>query len=528
MEVPLRARVRGDRCRVRGCAQPAVGRSQLCTPHLKEKLASERKQRDEARAAGGGIWSAWAAKIPEVPDPEPDEASGDEPSGPRASPPVDPAQATLGTKPKAEAPPEPDRQHARQAPPPELDALRRSVRRHAEQSFGWLPVSGLFDRLERAAAALDPETERSILEGVEAAVAKGLLDPAHVVSSFGRAVREPLEGVARVAAGFADAAARDAGAAGGAPQDPTGRRDPSPALRAGLLGALVDATGRVRSAMRRAGVPSLLQRAGGAARDAMRLGIEAGRRAAHAAPDIVAAAADASRPSPLEELLAHLGVLGEEARTRRRKGLARTLLERTLLGPLLRVPPRLLALRSHGTEHLPLRGSAVVVANSAGSLLLTGAIVATTLRPAAHLRPVRVVIPRELLELPVAAQLLQRLGCMPADRDAVEALLARGGWLVAFAKGTDTTEAGTGCPWLFEAALAARAPVVPCGVRAIRGPVDWLPSPLRPWCRIALRNLPIGWSVRLGQPLTPPTEEDAEDLIVRAGRRAEELAYAGA
>lgn len=134
--------------------------------------------------------------------------------------------------------------------------------------------------------------------------------------------------------------------------------------------------------------------------------------------------------------------------------------------------------RASGTEHVPARGPALVVANHAGVVPWDAAMMATALRREAARagRPYR--HPRFLVldwafSLPWASGAIRRFGGVPASPENALALLREGHVVMVFPEGAK----GVGKPYrrryrlerfgrggFVELALRAGAPVVPCAV----------------------------------------------------------------
>lgn len=161
--------------------------------------------------------------------------------------------------------------------------------------------------------------------------------------------------------------------------------------------------------------------------------------------------------------------------------------------------------RIYGAEHVPREGRLIVVANHASDF--DPPIVSSCVR-----RPVSYMAKEELFKVPVLGPAIRLYGAYPvkrgsADRSAIRAALAQleAGWAVGiFLQGTRTPDARIPDPKLGAALLAAKAqaPLLPVslwGTEAIITKGRKFPKPV-----------PI--TVRIGNPIAPPTCTDRKEL----------------
>lgn len=161
--------------------------------------------------------------------------------------------------------------------------------------------------------------------------------------------------------------------------------------------------------------------------------------------------------------------------------------------------------RIYGAEYVPREGRLIVVANHASDF--DPPIVSSCVR-----RPVSYMAKEELFKVPVLGPAIRLYGAYPvkrgsADRSAIRAALAQleAGWAVGiFLQGTRTPDARIPDPKLGAALLAAKAqaPLLPVslwGTEAIITKGRKFPKPV-----------PI--TVRIGNPIAPPTCTDRKEL----------------
>jgi 1-acyl-sn-glycerol-3-phosphate acyltransferase len=159
----------------------------------------------------------------------------------------------------------------------------------------------------------------------------------------------------------------------------------------------------------------------------------------------------------------------------------------------------------YGAENVPKTGGLVVVANHASDF--DPPIVSSCVR-----RPVSYMAKEELFQVPVLRRAIQLYGAYPvkrgsADRSAIRAALSHleQGWAVGiFLQGTRTPDARITSPKLGAAMIAAKAqvPLLPVslwGTESIIQKGTKLPRPV-----------PV--TVRIGQPIAPPTPGDRVSL----------------
>jgi 1-acyl-sn-glycerol-3-phosphate acyltransferase len=171
-------------------------------------------------------------------------------------------------------------------------------------------------------------------------------------------------------------------------------------------------------------------------------------------------------------------------------------------------------LRVEGLAHLPVRGAALFVCNHASYVDVVALLAAI---PAEF----RFVSKRELGKAPLIGAVIRKAGHLTVDRvdlsrgvadaEAVTRVL-RGGTSVSGPRGTDVRRFELSVQLgAFKAAVEARCPVIPIGLRGTR---DILP---------AYRWLPRrgGITVTIGSPITPEQSDWREMVQIRDLARAE-------
>lgn len=202
---------------------------------------------------------------------------------------------------------------------------------------------------------------------------------------------------------------------------------------------------------------------------------------------------------------------------------------------------------SHGREHLPRAGPAVLAANHSGTLPFDAMMVWTDV--VRHSEPPRV--PRTVLDhfvnrLPFVSVLYARSGAIGGSRGNVHEMLAQGEWVLVFPEGTG----GIGKPfsqryrlqhWTLghaEMALRHRAPVVPV---AVIGAEEQMPQlarlPIRlfgaPWLPLTTVPfpLPVHYHIWYGAPIAlhdqfDPGQADDPAVVGAAAGRVREAVQA--
>lgn len=194
---------------------------------------------------------------------------------------------------------------------------------------------------------------------------------------------------------------------------------------------------------------------------------------------------------------------------------------------------------SHGHQHLPATGPAILIANHSGMLPLDGAMLWLDVRRRAR-RTLRPVGDHFVSGLPLIGTWFARAGVVSGTRANVRWLLERGALLAIFPEGT----AGVAKPpreryrlqrWTVghaELAIRHRVPIVPV---AIVGAEEAWPLALRlRWLRpFGAPYLPVPWSpvplpvrfhLRYGEPLvlhagTQPDDADDPAVVAAAALR---------
>lgn len=161
--------------------------------------------------------------------------------------------------------------------------------------------------------------------------------------------------------------------------------------------------------------------------------------------------------------------------------------------------------RIYGAENVPQKGRLLVVANHASDF--DPPILSNCVR-----RPVSYMAKEELFKVPVLGSAIRLYGAYPvkrgsADRSAIRAALAQleAGWAVGvFLQGTRTADARIPDPKLGAAMLAAKAqaPLLPVSL--------WGTQAIIPKGRKFPQPVPV--TVRIGEPITPPTSTAREEL----------------
>lgn len=195
---------------------------------------------------------------------------------------------------------------------------------------------------------------------------------------------------------------------------------------------------------------------------------------------------------------------------------------------------------SHGIEHVPKAGPAVLAANHGGMLPIDAMMVwADLVRRTEPPRVPRPVVDNFVPLLPFVSTFFTRVGAVGGSRGNVHRLLERGELVLIFPEGTT----GVGKPraqrfrlqaWRVghaEMAIRHRAPVVPV---AILGPDEQFPlvwrAPLHafgaPYVPISLLPfpLPVHYAIHYGEPLllhegTQPDDADDPEVSRRAAER---------
>lgn len=161
--------------------------------------------------------------------------------------------------------------------------------------------------------------------------------------------------------------------------------------------------------------------------------------------------------------------------------------------------------RIYGAANVPQRGSLIVVANHASDFdppILSNCVG----------RPVSYMAKEELFRVPVLSRAIRLYGAYPvkrgsADRSAIRAALQQleQGWAVGvFLQGTRTVDARIPSPKLGAAMLAAKAqvPLLPVSL--------WGTQHIIPKKAKFPRPVPV--TVRIGEPILPPTSSTREEL----------------
>lgn len=202
---------------------------------------------------------------------------------------------------------------------------------------------------------------------------------------------------------------------------------------------------------------------------------------------------------------------------------------------------------SHGAEHLPSAGPAILAANHSGTLPTDATMLwADVLRHTDPPRVARPVADYFVSTLPVVSTIFARCGVVGGSRGNARALLEAGEMLMIFPEGV----AGIGKPFReryklrafrpghVELAIRHRAPVIPVG---IVGPEEAMPQLFRipmprrsaiPYVPVPATPvpLPVRYHIHYGEPLRLDRElrpEDADDpAIVREATHRVEAAVA--
>lgn len=541
-----------ERCKHPGCTRRRLGPSDRCAEHLNEKLAAEREARERARVSGAGNWAGW-----DLPPASKGGLLGR----------LLDAAASAGGRPSEGK----DAAGSGGAAPKEsLEEIRAEVAAELEREAEKLGIAGLFpggsarslvERIERSAAWLTPEQQVEAWRAVRGLVERGVTDVERWRSALAALAAPPARG--DPAPGPAQGERGDEGVSrGGAGEDRAAiEREIGRAASRGVAAAADHVFTQLREGARVAA--KTIERASreGGPLDAKTLAAIAGAiereigelgRSARSGALRAAARAILPRETELADRLG--GAIGALAdRLASGLAIARRRLEGRyetdpygrdedvvrLARPILRFLYRTwFRVEASGLEHVPARGPALIVANHGAVLPLDAAMIATAIEEEGPRRAVRVLVFEWLARLPFAAELLQKTGMVVAHPENAERLLSEGHLVLAFPEGPD----GGGKRWreryelepfgpeLVRAALAARAPIIPCAVlgseeswprlgnagaaaRLLRLP--YLPlTPTFPWLGpLGLVPLPARWRIRFGAPivLDPSGPEQAGD-----------------
>lgn len=196
---------------------------------------------------------------------------------------------------------------------------------------------------------------------------------------------------------------------------------------------------------------------------------------------------------------------------------------------------------SHGAEHIPGAGPAVLACNHSGTLPIDGFMVAIDIMLHAEPpRSARIVADHFVPRMPGFGTLVARAGAIGGSRGNVHRVLERGGLLLVYPEGAR----GIGKPFSqryqlqrwnvghVELAIRHRAPVVPMavigaeeqwpqigrieGLRLFGAP--WVPIPATPL------PLPVRYHIWYGEPIHferehPPEHADDPDLLEQGAAR---------
>ena len=190
---------------------------------------------------------------------------------------------------------------------------------------------------------------------------------------------------------------------------------------------------------------------------------------------------------------------------------------------------------SHGSEHLPADGPAILVSNHSGTLPLDGAMIYLDVQR--HTEPPRVprpIVDRFVPLLPFAGLFFARAGAAPGTRENLRFLLEAGELVLIFPEGTP----GIGKRfrdryhlqgWRVghaETAIAHRVPIIPVAVigaeeqwpQVARIPVHLLGAPYVPVPATPL-PLPVRYHIHYGAPIRfeyDPADASRPDIVQRA------------
>ncbi|HQY60788.1 MAG: acyltransferase family protein [Myxococcales bacterium] len=193
---------------------------------------------------------------------------------------------------------------------------------------------------------------------------------------------------------------------------------------------------------------------------------------------------------------------------------------------------------SHGTEHLPARGPAILVSNHSGTLPLDGAMIYLDVQR--HTEPPRVprtIVDRFVPLLPFAGLFFARAGAAPGTRENLRFLLEAGELVLIFPEGTP----GVGKRfreryrlqgWRVghaETAIAHGVPIVPVAVigaeeqwpQLARLPIRVLGAPYLPVPATPL-PLPVRYHIHYGAPIHfgyAPEDARRPEIVQRAADR---------
>lgn len=196
---------------------------------------------------------------------------------------------------------------------------------------------------------------------------------------------------------------------------------------------------------------------------------------------------------------------------------------------------RYFRVESHGSEHLPRRGPAILVSNHSGTLPLDGAMIYLDVQR--HTEPPRVprpIVDRFVPLLPFAGLFFARTGAAPGTRENLRFLLEAGELVLIFPEGTP----GVGKRfsqryqlqgWRVghaETAIAHRVPIVPVAVIGAeeqwpqigRLPIRLLGAPYVPVPATPL-PLPVHYHIHYGAPIHleyAPEDATRPEIVQRA------------
>jgi hypothetical protein len=501
-----------NRCKQPGCEKRRLGSSDLCPEHLNKRLEAEREARERARAEGAGNWAAW-----DLPP-----AAQEGPRGILGRVLEAAAGMTNAAAAAATAAPTPGAKE----PPPKVETLaeiRADVSSKLEREAGRLGLGALLggarpreivERFAKTASWLAPEQEQDAWRVVRGLVERGVTDVDRWRVALGGADPEaapraepppPLPADAprgEVEAELGRAAAQ--GLAGAASILGATLRDGAKVFAKALEQATRKEGGPL-DGRRRAAVTGFLERGVGALAKTARSGlIDAATRAAlgkraPAALKLGDAAAAAAQMLERGLALARRRLEGRyetDAYGRDEDVVA-------LARPLLRFAyERIFGVEASGLEHVAAEGPVLVLAAGERPLILAAAMIAIAIEEGGPHRPARMLGPERLLALPFASSLLQKAGVVGAHPENGERLLREGRVVGALTSGPR--------PDYALMAIAARAPIVPCGVEDLA--VDVVPPALH-------------LAIRFGPPIATAGRAagDAEALAAEVWRAAQAL-----
>jgi len=223
-------------------------------------------------------------------------------------------------------------------------------------------------------------------------------------------------------------------------------------------------------------------------------------------------------------------------------GLAPRVVDRTLRAARL-LYQRYFRVTSHGAEHLPSRGAAILAANHSGVLPIDAAML--YLDVIAHTHPPR--IPRPIVDLfvprlPFVGTFFTRLGAVSGARGNVRRLLDAGELLIVFPEGSP----GVAKPFAHryqlqewrvghaELAIRHRAPVIPVAIIGaeeqwpLLGRIRWIKAFGSPYLPVPATPLPLPAHLHIhyGEPMElwrdlPANAADDPQLVAEAAARVE-------